>query len=83
MFDCHHVGRTEGDVIHRLKKLLPIVGHIQFASVPDRGSPDHGDLDYKAVFSEIDALGWTKPLGAEYKPIVRTEATLKWLTTSG
>ena len=79
MFDCYHVGRTEGDVIGRLRDLLPIIGHIQFASVPDRGAPDHGEIDYTMVFAEIDALGWTKPLGAEYHPGGDTEATLRWL----
>ena len=80
MFDCYHVGRTEGDVIDRLNALLPIIGHIQFAAVPDRGAPDHGAVDYARVFAEVDRLGWTTPLGAEYKPGGPTEATLGWLT---
>ena len=40
MFDCYHVARTEGDLLTRLKDLGDLVGHIQFASVPDRGTPD-------------------------------------------
>lgn len=80
MFDCYHVARTEGDVISRLKELMPIIGHIQFASVPDRGAPDHGEINYKQVFSEIQALGWNTPLGAEYKPNGDTEATLAWMS---
>jgi hydroxypyruvate isomerase len=83
MFDCYHVGRTEGDVITRLRDLLPIIGHIQFASVPDRGTPDHGEIDYQTVFSEIQALGWTKPLGAEYRPLGETDASLDWMSTLG
>jgi len=79
MFDCYHVGRTEGDVITLLRDLFPLIGHIQFASVPDRGTPDHGEIDYQAIFSEIAALGWTKPLGAEYKPEGKTEDTLQWM----
>ena len=79
MFDCYHVGRTEGDVIAPLRVLLPIIGHIQFASVPDRGTPDHGRVNYQTVFSEINRLGWTKPLGAEYKPVGETDTTLDWL----
>jgi hydroxypyruvate isomerase len=80
MFDCYHVGRTEGDVIERLQALLPIIGHIQFAAVPDRGAPDHGEVDYAAVFAEITALGWTEPLGAEYRPVGATDATLDWMS---
>ena len=82
MFDCYHVGRTEGDVIARLETLLPIIGHIQFASVPDRAAPDQGTLDYRAVFARIEALGWDRPLGAEYKPAGDTDATLSWLRSN-
>lgn len=67
MFDCYHVGRTEGDVMTRLTDLMPLIGHIQFAAVPDRGVPDHGELNYAAVFAHIDALGWRAPLGAEFR----------------
>jgi hydroxypyruvate isomerase len=79
MFDCYHVGRTEGDISSTLNAMMPLIGHIQFASVPDRGTPDHGDVDYKKVFAEIAELGWNKPLGAEYKPVRHTHATLSWM----
>ena len=79
MFDCYHVGRTEGDVIARLRALFPLIGHIQFAAVPDRGAPDHGEVDYASVFAESTALGWDAPLGAEYKSGTDTDATLGWL----
>ena len=79
MFDCYHVGRTEGDLLTRLKALLPIIGHIQFAAVPDRGAPDHGELHYPTIFEGIEALGWSNPIGAEYKPGGDTGATLDWL----
>lgn len=79
MFDCYHVARTEGHVLQRLTTLLPLVGHIQFAAVPDRGPPDHGGLDFAALFRGIEALGWTRPLGAEYRPGGDTDASLGWL----
>ena len=79
MFDCYHVGRTEGDLTTRLADLMPIIGHIQFASVPDRGAPDHGEIDFAHVFAAIGTLGWGKPLGAEYKPGGDTDATLGWM----
>ena len=81
MFDCYHVGRTEGDVTTRFKALLPIIGHVQFASVPDRGAPDRGELAYAHIFAEIARTGWTRPLGAEYRPGGPTEASLGWMRT--
>ncbi|NNL17613.1 MAG: TIM barrel protein [Boseongicola sp.] len=79
MFDCYHVGRNEGDVITRFKALKERVGHVQFASVPSRGAPDQGEIDYAYVFAEIERAGWTQPLGAEYKPSGPTEPTLSWM----
>ncbi|MEM6487673.1 MAG: TIM barrel protein [Pseudomonadota bacterium] len=79
MFDCYHVGRTEGDLTARLAELLPIVGHIQFAAVPHRGPPDEGELNFETIFRRIAALGWDRPLGAEYRPDGPTDASLAWL----
>lgn len=79
MFDCYHVGRTEGDITTRLRALRDIIGHIQFAGVPSRGAPDVSELDYRFVFREITKLGWQTPLGAEYKPNGATEESLGWM----
>ena len=79
MFDCYHVQRTEGDVNHRLRQFIDFIGHIQFASSPDRGRPDQGELDYRHVFSLIKELGYDRPLGAEYRPEGRTEDSLGWM----
>ena len=82
MFDCYHVQLMEGDLTHRIAALLPTIGHIQFASVPDRGAPDHGEINYTSIFSTIERLGYDAPLGAEYKPVGDTDATLGWMKTS-
>ncbi|WP_428513614.1 hydroxypyruvate isomerase family protein [Roseovarius sp.] len=79
MFDCYHVGRLGQDVLTQLNDVFEHVGHIQFAAVPDRGPPDHGTLDYSVLFRELDALGWQRPLGAEYRPGGDTDASLGWL----
>jgi len=79
MFDCYHVQLMEGDLTNRLKRLLPQIGHIQFASVPDRGAPDHGEISYADIFAAIADLGYDHPLGAEYKPTGDTDASLGWM----
>ncbi len=79
MFDCYHVQIMEGDLTRRLTDLLPHIGHVQFAAVPDRGPPDHGEVHYPHLFAHLDALGWTRPLGAEYRPGPDTDASLGWL----
>ena len=83
MFDCYHVGKMGGKtgdhVIDLLKTHIHRIGHIQFASVPDRGTPDHGDVDYQAIFKTLADLNYTRPLGAEYKPQTHTKDSLDWL----
>ncbi len=76
MFDCYHVQLMQGDLTHKLQALMPHIGHIQFASVPDRGAPDHGEVNYSHVFETIRTLGYTAPLGAEYKPAGQS---LEWM----
>lgn len=80
MFDCYHVQLMEGDLSHRIADLLPIIGHIQFASIPERGAPLAGEINYAHVFDVISSLGYGAPLGAEYKPNGPTEETLEWLS---
>ncbi len=79
MFDFYHIGRMHDDPIKQFQDALPHIGHIQFASVPDRGAPDHGALNFDDVFAAIDDAGWSNPIGAEYHPNGLTEATLDWL----
>ncbi len=81
MFDCYHVGRTEGDILAAFDSAREYIGHIQFAGVPDRGRPDQGKVDYREIFKHIEASGWALPLGAEYKVSGDTEASLGWMTS--
>lgn len=82
MFDCYHVQLMEGDLSHKLEKHFDIIGHIQFASVPDRGSPDTGEVNFPHIFKVLDDLGYQQPLGAEYKPRTSTNETLGWMKTT-
>ncbi|WP_162617669.1 hypothetical protein [Yoonia maritima] len=50
MFYCYHVQLMAGDLTHRIKALLPHIDHIQFASVPDRGPLDQGEINYLHIF---------------------------------
>ena len=79
MFDCYHIQRLEGNLTNKLTDMLPVIGHIQFASVPDRGAPDHGEINYQHIYAHLATLGYDAPLGAEYKPDGDTDKSLGWL----
>ncbi len=82
IFDTYHVARGEGDVLRRMAEHWPHIRHIQVAGVPERQEPDRGELDYRAVFREIAARGWTQHIGAEYAAESEdTAAGLGWRET--
>ena len=82
-FDFYHVQIVGGDLIHRLEKFLPVIGHLQCAAVPVRHEPDGGEINYPAVFEVVDRLGYRGWIGAEYRPRGRTEDGLGWARNYG
>ncbi|HEY0332070.1 MAG TPA: 2-oxo-tetronate isomerase [Rhodopseudomonas sp.] len=77
-FDVYHCQILHGDVTTRLRELLPLIGHIQIASVPSRGEPDDGELNYPFLFEELDRLGYAGYVGCEYRPRGATPDGLGW-----
>jgi hydroxypyruvate isomerase len=77
-FDFYHVQIVGGDLITRLEKFLPAVGHLQCAAVPTRHEPDEGEINYPAVFAAVDRVGYDGWIGAEYRPRKTTEEGLSW-----
>lgn len=81
MFDCYHLQIMEGDLTRNLTRHREIIGHVQFASVPERAEPDLGEVNYAHVFTYLKTVGYDAPLGAEYKPNATTEGGLGWMKT--
>ncbi|MDR0252670.1 MAG: TIM barrel protein [Brucellaceae bacterium] len=79
MFDVYHQQITGGDICCSFKTLLPIIGHVQIASVPARARPDNGEINYRFILNYMRDLGWERPIGAEYRPEGATEHSLGWL----
>ncbi len=77
-FDIYHRQIMHGDVAMALRRLMPIVGHIQIASVPSRHEPDGEELNYPYLFGEIDRLGYGGFIGCEYIPRAKTLDGLNW-----
>jgi hydroxypyruvate isomerase len=83
MFDVYHVGVSEGDILTRLQRFMPVIGHVQIAAVPSRAEPDEGEIAYGAVFSALDRLGYHGWIGCEYKPRAGTDEGLRWTQSLG
>jgi len=79
LFDVYHVQIMEGDLIKRIEKHRPYIGHVQIAAVPSRAEPDEGEVNLPAIFSALDAIGYQGFVGLEYKPRGPTEDGLTWM----
>ncbi len=78
-FDLYHCQIIHGDVTTRLRKFMPMVGHVQVASVPSRNEPDGEELAYPFLYGELDRLGYAGSIGCEYRPRGKTVDGLGWL----
>jgi hydroxypyruvate isomerase len=77
-FDIYHRQIMHGDVTTALQRLLPMIGHVQVASVPDRAEPGRGELNDTRIFGLLDQLGYDGHIGAEYQPVRGTIEGLDW-----
>jgi hydroxypyruvate isomerase len=77
-YDLYHMQIMRGDLIPTMERLLPRIGHMQFADTPGRHEPGTGELYYPNIFAAIDRIGYQGWLGAEYRPQGRTEDGLGW-----
>jgi hydroxypyruvate isomerase len=77
-FDIYHRQIMHGDVVKALEAMLPIIGHVQVASVPDRHEPGTGELNDAFVFAALDRLGYDGFVGCEYIPAGKTLDGLQW-----
>jgi len=77
-FDIFHRQIMHGDITAAIERLLPMIGHVQVASVPLRHEPDSGEVNDSHVFGTLRALGYAGFIGCEYNPRAGTLAGLGW-----
>lgn len=77
-FDIYHRQIVHGDVTMALRQMMPMIGHIQIASVPSRNEPAGEELNYPFLFDELDRLGYGGFVGCEYRPKGKTVEGLHW-----
>ena len=77
-FDIYHRQILHGDLTMALRRMMPIIGHVQVASVPTRNEPDGEELNWPFLFGELDRLGYAGFVGCEYRPRGATLDGLGW-----
>ncbi len=79
-YDLFHMQIVEGDLAKTIERLLPRIGHIQIADVPDRNEPGTGEINFGWLLPHIDRLGYKGWIGCEYLPKGDTVQGLSWAT---
>jgi hydroxypyruvate isomerase len=82
-YDFYHVQIMQGDLARGFERFQPVIGHVQFAGVPERHEPDRGEVAFDYLFALLDRLGYDGWVGAEYFPAGRTEDGLGWALRHG
>lgn len=77
-YDIYHMQIMEGDLLRTMERLLPVIGHIQFADNPGRHQPGTGELNFPALFAALDRMGYEGWVSAEYRPATTTSDSLGW-----
>jgi hydroxypyruvate isomerase len=80
-YDIYHMSRMQEDCETFIKQHIDEIGHIQFADCPGRGQPGTGNVDFDRLFGLIADSSYAGWVGAEYKPMGATAASLSWLKT--
>jgi hydroxypyruvate isomerase len=76
--DLYHCQIMEGDLTTRIRRLAPLLRHVQIAGVPDRHEPDLGECNPYHLLAELDAQGYAAWVGCEYRPRDGTLKGLSW-----
>jgi len=82
-YDIYHMQRMEGELAATIEANLPLIRHIQLADNPGRGEPGTGEINYRYLLEQLDAIGYDGWVGCEYKPRSTTAEGLAWLARHG
>lgn len=82
-YDIYHAQREEGELTNIVRQHLKQIGHIQIADNPGRNQPGTGEINYRYLLQEIDALGYDGYVSLEYVPKPDTLSSLSWVEEHG
>jgi len=77
-YDFYHMQIMEGDLAETFARLLPRIGHVQFADTPGRHEPGTGEINFDFLFDWVDSQGYEGWVGSEYRPKATTAQSLDW-----
>lgn len=66
MFDVYHQQVSEGNLIPSLKAAWDQIAYVRYGDNPGRKEPGTGEIDYRRMFAELRAGGYTGVVGMQH-----------------
>jgi hydroxypyruvate isomerase len=66
LFDVYQQAVSGADLPRLLTATQDVLGYVQLADFPGRKEPGTGEIDFRALFSTLDAIGYAGILGMEH-----------------
>lgn len=79
LFNTHHAQAITGDALATFERHAGICRHVQIAGFPEHAEPVGDKIDFQALFSVMDRVGYKGFVGAEYTPADSTAKGLSWM----
>ncbi len=77
LYDLYHSTVEGEDVAAELVNAGSLVKYVQIADAPGRGEPGSGSIDWRARLADLQASGYTGPVGLEYYPTIDSAKSVR------
>jgi hydroxypyruvate isomerase len=77
MLDIYHAQIGEGNLIALIEKAGPLIGEVQVADVPGRCEPGTGEINYPAIATALQRIGYDGTVGLEAFAASNSELALE------
>lgn len=78
-YDVYHMQLMEGNLLNTIRANIAAIGHLQFADPPGRHEPGTGEVNFEAVGSLLEELGYGRWVSLEYWPAAPDGDPFTWL----
>jgi hydroxypyruvate isomerase len=73
LYDIYHMSMMGEDVLSQIERHKEWIGYIHVADMPGRHEPGTGQIDYRAVATLLNRIGYTGFIGMEFSAAGRFE----------
>ena len=76
LYDVYHMQLNEGSLLDNIRAYGDQFGHIHIADAPGRHEPGTGEINFAAVYSCLEEIGYQGLIGYELMPKTTTAAAV-------